>query len=145
MTKQISPICSCGTDSWLARGSRLGQRRGPGGRAGGRWGAEGGGAAGTGRSELAHPGGEQAAGARHRRGGAAQAGGRPLDYELGCDWHQIPVQTEGDKEREGETERERDGEIEREIERERQREGMRRRIGEDREVVTGVRKAQAEG
>lgn len=44
-------------------------------------------------SEVAHPGSEEAAGARRGRGGdAAKAGRRPL--EVGGDWQQVPGQTE---------------------------------------------------
>lgn len=45
-------------------------------------------------SEVAHPGGEKAAGAWHGRGDAAKAGRRPLHDELGGHWQQIPGQTD---------------------------------------------------
>lgn len=44
--------------------------------------------------EVAHPGGEKAAGAWHGRGDAAKARRRPLHDELGGHWQQIPGQTD---------------------------------------------------
>lgn len=45
-------------------------------------------------SEVVHPGGKKAAGARHGRGEVAKAGRRPLHDELGGHWQQVPGQTD---------------------------------------------------